>query len=54
MRSGLLFLNYAYFIGRTIALFNCLFSIEYYHGITSTPAVAVPGSKTEPAVETRG
>jgi glycosyltransferase involved in cell wall biosynthesis len=44
------FLNYAYFIGRTIALFNCLFSIDYYHGITSTAESTV---KTEPAAESQ-
>ncbi len=30
------FLNYVYFLGRSVALFNNLFSIHYYHGITST------------------
>jgi len=38
------FLSYVYFIGRSIALCHCVFSIDYYHGITSTKAAKAPDS----------
>lgn len=37
------FLNYIYFLGRTVALVHCVFSINYYHGITSS---AEPGRES--------